>query len=58
MTVAALSTTASAPLEVEADVLVLGVAKTDDGPRLLSDDPALQPLQLALECDRRHRRAG
>ncbi len=50
MTVPALSTTASAPLAVEADVLVLGVAKTDDGPRLLSDDPALQPLQLALEA--------
>lgn len=30
-------------------MLVLGVAKTDEGPRLLSDDPALQPLQLALE---------
>ncbi len=31
-------------------MLVLGVAKTDDGPRLLSDDPALRPLQLALEA--------
>jgi len=49
VTVPALKTTASDPLAVEADVLVLGVAKTDDGPRLLSDAEALQPLQLALE---------
>jgi leucyl aminopeptidase len=49
MTVPTLSTSAADPMRIEADVLVLGVQKTDDGPRLLSDDPALQPLQLALE---------
>ena len=48
MTVAALSTTASPASEIEADVLVLGVRKTDDGPQLLSDDPALQDLALRL----------
>lgn len=49
MTVPALSTSARPPLELEGDVLVLGVRKTDDGPQLVSDDLALQPLQLALE---------
>lgn len=48
MTVPALSTSATDPLEIEADVLVVGVRKTDDGPELLSDAPALQPLKLAL----------
>ncbi len=50
MTVAALSTSSSAPSEIEADVLVIGVRKTDDGPQLLSDDAALQPLALRLEA--------
>ncbi len=49
MTVAALSTSPQSPFEIEADVLVLGVRKTDDGPQLLSDAPELQALQLALE---------
>ena len=31
-------------------MLVLGVRKTDDGPQLLSDDPALQPLALRLDA--------
>jgi leucyl aminopeptidase len=48
MTVATLSTNTSPPLEIEADVLVLGVRKTEDGPRLLADDPALESLQLGL----------
>jgi leucyl aminopeptidase len=50
MTVAALSTSSSAASEIEADVLVIGVRKTDDGPELLSDDPALQPLALRLDA--------
>ncbi len=49
MTVPALSTSTADPLEIEADVLVLGVRKTDDGPQLLSDAPALRRLQLALD---------
>ncbi len=50
VTVPTLSTTASAHSRSRGDVLVLGVAKTDEGPRvLLSDDPALPALQLALE---------
>lgn len=50
MTVAELSTSAEPPLQIEADVLVIGVRKTDEGPQLASDDPALQPLQLALDA--------
>lgn len=34
---------------IEADVLVLGVRKTDDGPQLVSQDPAFTELQIALE---------
>ena len=49
MTVTALAVSAEPILSIEADVLVLGVRKTDDGPMLLSDDPELQPIQLALE---------
>ncbi|MDM4763184.1 leucyl aminopeptidase [Galbitalea sp. SE-J8] len=41
MAVPALSVTPSAPTEIAADVLVVGVLKTDDGPRLSTDDPAL-----------------
>lgn len=52
MTVPTLSTSAESPLSIAADVLVLGVRKTDDGPRLAtpadSTDPALETLQLAL----------
>ena len=48
MTVPALTTSTAPPLTIEGDVLVLGVRKTADGPLLMSDDPALHPLQLAL----------
>lgn len=48
MTVPTLLVTAESALTVEADVLVLGVAKTEDGPRLLSDDPALAELAVLL----------
>lgn len=48
MTVPALHLSAEPPLTITGDVLVLGVRKTDDGPRLASDDPALAELQLAL----------
>lgn len=43
-----LSTTPTPLLEIEGDVLVLGVLKTDDGPRLATDDGALADLQLTL----------
>ncbi|MFM9876481.1 MAG: leucyl aminopeptidase [Rhodoglobus sp.] len=48
MTVPALSLSSDSPLSIAADVLVLGVSKTDEGPRLLSDAPELVELQLAL----------
>lgn len=48
MTVASLSLSAQSPLTIDADVLVIGVAKTDKGPRLLSEDPGLVHLQDAL----------
>ena len=48
MTVPALSTSALPLLQIEGDVLVLGVRKTDDGPRLVVDDEAFADLQLSL----------
>ena len=48
MTVPALSVSPEPPLTIAADVLVLGVSKTDDGPRLLSDAAELAELQLVL----------
>src|SRR5690606_24134659 len=48
MTVAALSVSAKPLLELEADVLVLGVRKTDDGPELVSEEDGLQPIRDAL----------
>ena len=39
---------AEAPSGFDADVLVLGVRKTDSGPRLLSDDPAFAGIAGAL----------
>lgn len=48
MTVPALSTSADSPLAIIGDVLVLGVRKTDDGPRLATDEPAFADIQLAL----------
>lgn len=49
MTVPALSLSTESPLTIAADVLVLGVSKTEDGPKLLSEEPELQALQVALE---------
>ncbi|MEO6114939.1 MAG: leucyl aminopeptidase [Pseudolysinimonas sp.] len=48
MAVPTLSLSSSAPLAAEADVLVLGVQKTDAGPRLLSDDPGFAGVTAAL----------
>jgi len=48
MTVPALSVSPEPPLTIAADVLVLGVSKTDDGPRLLSD--------AAMRLRRSHKR--
>lgn len=48
MTVPALSTSSRPLLEIEGDVLVLGVLKTDEGPQLAWDDPGLAELQLSL----------
>ena len=50
MSLPALSVSSTPLLEIEGDVLVLGVLKTDDGPRLASDDPSLADLQLTLEA--------
>lgn len=50
MTVPELSLSPAPALTIEGDVLVLGVLKTPDGPRLMSDAPDLQSLQLALEA--------
>ncbi|MDP9027562.1 MAG: leucyl aminopeptidase [Actinomycetota bacterium] len=36
------------PLGIDADVLVLGVQKTESGPRLLSDDPGFAGIAAAL----------
>lgn len=43
-----LSVSRGRPAESRAEVLVLGVAKTDDGPRLLTDDPAFADLARTL----------
>ncbi len=48
MTVAVLSVTSEPPLSIAADVLVVGVLKTDDGPRLLTTEPRLLELQESL----------
>lgn len=48
MTVPELSLSPRPLLEIEGDVLVLGVLKTEDGPRLLTDDPELAGLQPSL----------
>jgi len=50
MTVPSLSTSSQPLLEIEGDVLVLGVRKTDEGPQLANDDPTFTDLQLALEA--------
>ncbi len=48
MTVATLALSTQSLLSIEGDVLVLGVLKTTDGPRLQTDEPALQELQQSL----------
>lgn len=48
MTVATLRLTSDSALSVSADVLVLGVASSDAGPVLQSDDAALEPIRSAL----------
>ena len=48
MTVASLHTSTLPALSIEADVLVLGVRSTDDGPQLLSDAPEFVELQASL----------
>ncbi len=48
MTVPTLRTSATPALRIKADVLVLGVVKTDNGPRLLDEDPALDALRSSL----------
>ncbi len=50
MTVPSLLLSTESPLTIEADVLVLGVGKTEEGPRLLSDDPAFTELALVLDA--------
>jgi leucyl aminopeptidase len=48
MTVPALRISPKSASDIETDVLVLGVQKTDDGPRLLSDDPKFAELAESL----------
>ncbi|HEV7741952.1 MAG TPA: leucyl aminopeptidase [Pseudolysinimonas sp.] len=48
MAVPTLTLTRSAPETGGAEVLLLGVYKTDDGPRLASDDPAFAGIRSAL----------
>ena len=48
MTVPTLSTSSEALLSLDADVLVIGVRSTDDGPRLLTDERSLLALESTL----------
>jgi leucyl aminopeptidase len=48
MTVPALALSSVRPSEIEADVLVVGVRTTPDGPTITSDDPALVALSGSL----------
>jgi leucyl aminopeptidase len=48
MTVPTLSVSSTPIARIEADVLIVGVSKTDDGPRLASDAPELLALQPSL----------
>jgi len=48
MTVPSLFVTTAALATVEADVLVIAAKRSDDGPQLLTDDPALLALQPSL----------
>jgi leucyl aminopeptidase len=48
MAVPVLSFSSADPFTTTAQVLVLGVRKTPDGPRLATDDPAFEPVRTAL----------
>ena len=48
MAVPTLSITRTAPTTADAELLVLGVHKTADGPQLASDDPAFASIGAAL----------
>jgi leucyl aminopeptidase len=48
MTVPSLRISSAAATEIDADVLVIGVLKSDAGPRLLTDDEAVLRLQDSL----------
>lgn len=48
MAVPTLAISRSAPTRAAAEVLVLGVLKSDDGPRLAIADPAFAPIEAAL----------
>ena len=50
MTVPSLALSAESPLSLAADVLVLGVRATDDGPRLLAEDAAFAGLAAGLDA--------
>ncbi|HEX7835142.1 MAG TPA: M17 family peptidase N-terminal domain-containing protein, partial [Pseudolysinimonas sp.] len=50
MAVPSLSLTRTAATTADAEVLVLGVHKTPDGPRLASDDPAFASIAAALDA--------
>ncbi len=50
MTVAALHISSECPLDVIADVLVLGVTSSDSGPTLHIDDPAFDDLKASLKA--------
>ena len=50
MTVPSLALSAESPLSLAADVLVLGVRATDDGPRLLAEDAAFADLAAGLDA--------
>ena len=50
MTVPSLALSAESPLSLAADVLILGVRATDDGPRLLAEDAAFADLAAGLDA--------
>ena len=48
MTVPSLSLSSSAPSEISADILVIGVSKSADGPVVVGEFPGLEPIASAL----------
>ncbi|MEO7348694.1 MAG: leucyl aminopeptidase [Terrimesophilobacter sp.] len=50
MTVAALHLSSERPLDINADVLVLGVTSSDAGPTLLIDDPEFDGIKASLKA--------